>query len=71
MAIGLRELMLELQCTICDEVSPYMIYDRGKTGDERAARAALNGSGDNVRRCSGSRDSFDSGGVGGAPSSKR
>jgi hypothetical protein len=26
MAIGLRELKLELQCTICDEVSSYAIY---------------------------------------------
>jgi hypothetical protein len=45
--------------------------DRGKSGDERAARAAFNGGGDDVRRRSGSKDSAGSGGVGGGSSSKR
>jgi hypothetical protein len=81
MAAGLRELKLELRCTICDKVSSYVIYatrgiqfptyrggnDRGKAGDERAARAAFNTGGDAVWQCSGSKDSSGSGGVGGVP----
>jgi hypothetical protein len=45
--------------------------DRGKAGDERAARAVLNGGGDGVRWCSGSRGFSGRGGVGGGSSSKR
>jgi hypothetical protein len=45
--------------------------DRGKAGDERAARAAFNDGGDGIRWCSSSKDSSDSGGVGGGSSSKR
>jgi hypothetical protein len=45
--------------------------NRGKANDERAARATFNGGGDSVRRCSGSRDSSGSGGVGGGSSSKQ
>jgi hypothetical protein len=45
--------------------------DRGKADDERAARAAFNGGGDGIQRCSGSMDSSGSCGVGGGSSSKR
>jgi hypothetical protein len=41
--------------------------DRGKASDERAARTAFNSDGDDVRQCSGSKDSSGSGGVGGRP----
>jgi hypothetical protein len=41
--------------------------DRGKAGDERAARVVFNGGGDGVRQCSGSKGFSGSGGVGGDP----
>jgi hypothetical protein len=44
--------------------------DRWKASDKRAAQAAFNGSGDGIRRHSGSNDSSSSGGVGGGSSSK-
>jgi hypothetical protein len=43
----------------------------GKVGDERVARAVFNGSGDGVRRCSGSKGFSGNGGVGGGSSSNR
>jgi hypothetical protein len=44
--------------------------DRGKAGDERAARAVFNGGGDDVRWRFGSKSFSGSGGVGGGSSSK-
>jgi hypothetical protein len=45
--------------------------DRGKASDKRADRAAVNGGGIGVRRCSDSKDSYGSGGVGEGSSCKR
>jgi hypothetical protein len=45
--------------------------DREKAGDEKAARAVFNDSGDGFWWRSGSKDSSDGGSVGGGSSSKR